>query len=297
VQNALRSYGEFGPELVKHLLSEEQLQKLTPNELISLIKDLLNIKPEIYFYGNLSADEFNKLLLKDYKVPKKFIEPATAKVFNRLQDVKDKVYFVHYDAKQARLFTYSDGTLFNVNDLPNINMYNQYFGGSMNAIVFQEMREKRSLAYTARSAYVPANELDKINYNFSFIATQNDKVIDAFEAFNELFNDMPQSEASFTLAKEGALQAIETNRIQKIAIFNAWRNAQRMGIDYDINRVLYEAYKTFTLKDVVNFNHNHVKDRQKVYMIAAKEGDMDFEGLQKKFGPVQKLTLEDIFGY
>ncbi|MCL2434515.1 MAG: insulinase family protein [Lentimicrobiaceae bacterium] len=297
VQNALRSYGEFGPDLAQYILSEEQLQKLTPNELISIIKDLLNIKPEVYFYGNLSTDEFNKLLLKNYQIPKKFTEPAPAQVFNRLPVTEDKVYFVHYDAKQARLFTYSDGTPFNVQYLPNINMYNQYFGGSMNAIVFQEMREKRGLAYTARSAYISANELNKINYNFSFIATQNDKVTDAFEAFNELFNDMPQSEAAFTLAKEGALQAIETNRIQKTAIFNAWRNAQRMGIDYDINKVLYESYKTFTLDDVVKFNHNHVKDRKKVYMIAAKEGDMNFEELQKKFGPVQKLTLENIFGY
>jgi predicted Zn-dependent peptidase len=230
-------------------------------------------------------------------MPKTFTKPAVAKIFNRVKVNNDLVYFVHYDAKQARLFTYSDGTLFNVNELPRINMYNQYFGGSMNAIVFQEMREKRSLAYTARSAYVSINELNRNNYNFSFIATQNDKVADAFEAFNELFNDMPQSEAAFILAKEGALQAIETNRIQKTGIFNAWRSAQRMGIDFDINKVLYEKYKTFSLDDVVKFNHEHIKDRKKVYMISAKESDINFEELQEKFGPVKKLTLEDIFGY
>ena len=87
-------------------------------------------------------------------------------------------------------------------ELPIITMYNQYFGGSMNAIVFQEMREKRSLAYTAQSRYVPANELNKDNYNFSYIATQNDKVIDAFTAFDELFNDMPQSQPAFDLVRE-----------------------------------------------------------------------------------------------
>jgi len=297
VQNALRSYGEFGPELKKHLLSEEQLLALTPNELIDIVKGLLNIKPEIYFYGNISANEFNKHLLKNYKMPKTFTEPATAKVFNRISVNEDKVYFVHYDAKQARLFTYSDGTPFNVKELPKISMYNQYFGGSMNAIVFQEMREKRALAYTARSSYIPANELNKNNYNFSFIATQNDKVTEAFEAFNELFNDMPQSEAAFTLAKDAALQAIETNRIQKTSIFNAWRNAQKMGIDYDINRVLYDAYKNFTLDDVVKFNNKYVKGKKKIYMISAKEEDMNFEELQQKFGTVKKLTLEDIFGY
>jgi len=297
VQNALRSYGEFGPALAKQILSEEQLQQLSPNELIGLVKDLLDEKPEIYFYGNLSANNFYKLLLKDYQVDRKFNKPGHACIFERVAVDEDQVLFVHYDAKQARLYTYSDGLQFNVDELPKINMYNQYFGGSMNAIVFQEMREKRSLAYTARSSYVSSNELYRNNFNMSFIATQNDKVVDAFEAFNELFNEMPQSEASFTLAKEGAKQAIETNRTQKTAIFNAWRNAQKMGIDYDINKVLYEAYEKFTLDDVVAFNNKYVKDKKKIYMIAAKEGDMNFEELESKFGKIKKLTLVDIFGY
>ena len=297
VQSALRSYGEFGPALSKHILSEEQLNKLTPEELIGLVKNLLNLKPEIYFYGNIAADQFNKLLLNDYTFPKKFTEPTKPIVFNRLPVTGDQVYFVHYDAKQARLYTYSDGIKFDINELPKINMYNQYFGGSMNAIVFQEMREKRSLAYTAQSRYISANELDKHNYNFSYIATQNDKVIDAFDAFNELFDEMPQSDAAFNLAKEGAMQAIETNRTQKTAIFNAWRAAQKMGIDYDMSKVLYEAYRNFTLDDVVKFNNQFVKGKKKVYMIAAKESDMNFKEIETKFGPIKKLTLEDIFGY
>jgi predicted Zn-dependent peptidase len=297
VQNALRGYGEFGEVLSKHILSEEQLQKIAPNQLVSMVKELLNEKPEIYFYGNIDADKFNNILQKNYKMPKRFNEPAPAMVIDRLPVTENQVYFVHYDAKQARLFTYSDGPKFDLKAIPQINMYNQYFGGSMNAIVFQEMREKRSLAYTAQSRYISANELDKINFNMSYIATQNDKVIDAFEAFNELFNEMPQSEAAFNLAKEGAMQAIETNRTQKTAIFNAWRTAQKMGIDYDFNKVLYESYRNFTLDDVVKFNNQYVKGKKKVYMIAAKESDMNFEELQEKFGTVKKLTLEDIFGY
>jgi len=51
------------------------------------------------------------------------------------------------------------------------------------------------------------------------------------------------------------------------------------------------------LNDVVVFNSYYVKDKKKVYMIAAKESDMNFEELQQKFGPVKKLTLFDIFGY
>jgi predicted Zn-dependent peptidase len=181
--------------------------------------------------------------------------------------------------------------------MPIINMYNQYFGGSMNAIVFQEMREKRSLAYTAQSRYSSANELDRYNYNFSYIATQNDKVIDAFTAFNELFNEMPQSQGAFDLAKEGALSSISTNRITKSAIFAFYRSTQKMGIDYDYRKPLYEKLKTFTMNDIVDFNQKYIKNQKKTYMILARPTDMKFDVLESKFGKVQKLTLEDIFGY
>ena len=32
-------------------------------------------------------------------------------------------------------------------------------------------------------------------------------------------------------------------------------------------------------------------------MILGKEADMDFKTLEKKYGKVQKLSLEDVFGY
>ena len=34
----------------------------------------------------------------------------------------------------------------NPNDAAKISLFNEYFGGGMNAIVFQEMREARALA-------------------------------------------------------------------------------------------------------------------------------------------------------
>jgi predicted Zn-dependent peptidase len=129
------------------------------------------------------------------------------------------VYFAHYDANQSYLQTISKGIGYNAEMVPQITMYNGYFGGGMNAIVFQELREKRGLAYTARSNYSAPSWPDENYINNSFIATQNDKVIDAFSAFNELFNEMPDlSESSFRLAQEQLISNIRTQRIR-----DAWR--------------------------------------------------------------------------
>lgn len=58
------------------------------------------------------------------------------------------VTFAQYDAKQVYYRQYScrEQDKFDVALDPLINIYNSYFAGGMNSIVFQEMREARGLA-------------------------------------------------------------------------------------------------------------------------------------------------------
>lgn len=63
---------------------------------------------------------------------------------------------------------------YNAAETPII-MCNEYFGGGMNSIVFQEMREARGLAYSANAFMMQPTRLTD-DYAFTtFIATQNDK--------------------------------------------------------------------------------------------------------------------------
>ena len=305
VLNALRSYGEYGPELVKYSLSEEKLKSLTGAELIELVQNLLKCTPTIMYYGPSTADEVKAMLLsKDshtgkpiYQMPKVFGSMGATVRFYRKPVTENVVYFAPYNAKQSRVVTSTREGLFDKSLYPVVSMYNQYFGGSMNAIVFQELREKRSLAYTATSAFVMPSKYDDYMYNYSFIGTQNDKVVDALDAFNELFDDMPLSQAAFDLAKEGAKTSIETNRITKGNILNTYFRNKKLGYDYDYRKDFYEAIDHCTLEDIANFNKQYIKGKPKTYMILSKESDMDFDLLEKKYGKVIKLTLEDIFGY
>ena len=168
----------------------------------------------------------------------------------------------------------------------------------MNAIVFQEMREKRSLAYSAQSYYATPSDKDGYFTNAAIIATQNDKLIDAMNAFNELFDQMPVAEANFNMAKEAEISAIRTARTTKMGIINSYLYYERMGFNPKKNhaKMLFEAYPNVTMQDVINFNHKYIKGQKKVYMCLGKEADMDFNALAK-FGKVKKLSLKDIFGY
>jgi predicted Zn-dependent peptidase len=297
VLNALVAFGEYGAEITKYSLSEEQLKQLKSSELIHLLSQLMTYQPEILYYGPESVINFKNALQKVYKTPKKFATPAPAKKFEMLPVNENTVLFAHYEATQSRLVTYSRSIKFDAKMLPVINMYNQYFGGGMNAIVFQEMREKRSLAYSASARYTTPPDQDEYMYNYSFIATQNDKIIDAFNAFNELFDQMPQSQNAFNLAKEGLKISIATNRITKNNILNTYIRNQRLGINYDYRKDLYEAANNLTLSDIDDFNQQYVKGKPKTYIILSNEKDVHFSEIEKLFGKVTKLSLKDIFGY
>lgn len=296
VMNCLRTYGEYGPELVQYQLNNEQIQNLNGDELLQIARQLLQYKPEILYYGPNDLKTVKKILSKYYKVPKKFAEPEPTKKFDRKETTKNIVYYAPYKAKQSRIISIMRAGLLDGKLIPTVNMYNQYFGGSMNAIVFQEMREKRSLAYSAQSSFVIPSDATEHMYNYAYIATQNDKIIDALTAFDSLFNDMPMSESAFKLAKEGAKQSIAANRITKMSVLNTYIRNRKMGFTHDYREDFYNNIDAFTLKDIQDFNHKYIQNKPKTYMILATEGDVNMNELQK-FGEVKKLTLEDIFGY
>ena len=288
------TYGEKSPS--KYMLSETELKALKAEQLVQKIKGLTQYSHDILYYGDLVPANLSALITKYHKMPTMFIPYSIPVKFVPAETNTEKVFFAQYDSKQSYLQTISKGGLYNEKLIPEVSLYNSYFGGSMNAIVFQELREKRSLAYTARSAYNTPSDIDKFYTNTGFIATQNDKVIDALNAYNDLFNNMPESENAFTLSKDAIISKINTERITKMSVIWNYLNAQKFGQTYDIRKDIYTKTATMTLNDVKAFNANYIKNKTKTYVVLGRESEIKFDELGK-FGNIKKLTQEDIFGY
>lgn len=298
VFGALVSYATYGAHNpAKYTLTDEEIDALTPEQMINAIRILWSELHQVVFYGPQSVNELASLLKKHHKTPKKLNKIERVKLFEPMETLENKVFFSHYDANQSYLQTITKGKNFDITMLPDVSMYNMYFGGGMNAIVFQEMREKRGLAYTARSSYSAPDWPDQNYINNSFIATQNDKVIDAFTAFNELFNEMPMSETSFNLAKDQLISNIRTQRIRNISIIWNYLAATKMGHKQDPRIQLFETIPTLTLEDVSAFNKKYIKDQKKTYIILGNENLIDFQKLENLFGPVTKISRNELFNY
>ncbi len=252
---------------------------------------------EIIYYGATPEKQLLADLNKNHYIAKKPKPAPEQNAFPMLQPEETIIFVAPYDAKQLYMSLYSNrGEKYDPAIEVLRNVYNEYFGGGMNAIVFQEMRESRSLAYSAWANMIAPGNLRRPYTYRAQIATQNDKMMDATNAFDEIINDMPVSPAAFELAKKGIESRIRTERIIKDNIAWSFINARDLGLDTDRRIAVFEALPSITLDDVVKFQQDNVKDRTYYFCVLGDTNDIDLEALSK-LGKVVMLTTEDIFGY
>jgi predicted Zn-dependent peptidase len=295
--NMLSTYAIWGPKSSStNILSAAELKALKPEALTARIKDLLSFQHYIMYYGPKTLEQITAVLAENHKAPETLKALPAPVSYQQAETNDNKVFFTHYNAKQIYMGMYSKGKPFQHAVEPIRRMYNEYFGGSMNAIVFQEMREARGLAYSASAGYRSVN---KPEYNYSiytFIATQNDKMTDAVEAFKDIINNMPESENAFNLAKEALITSIRTERILRSDILWNYVDAKKFGYTQDARKAIFEQVPNFSLADIKTFQEQYIKDHTYNYYILGDKHDLDFNAM-KKFGTVKELSLEEIFGY
>jgi predicted Zn-dependent peptidase len=225
--------------------------------------------------------------LKDIPEPKTFAEDVP---------VKDRVYVVNFDSPQVNFYAFSFGNKFQLEIEPVADLYNEYFGGSMNSIVFQELREARALAYSASSFYSTPSDLKRLAINYCVISCGTDKLKQAVDAFDELLLNMPENEASFNIAKESAITSIRTNRIapeRLIWYYLAWK---KLGLDRDPRKESFEKIQTLTFADIKKFQQEYVSNKPRTFVVLGNTKEMDMKFL-KKVGKVKVLKLEEVFGF
>ena len=294
--SALRRYIEFGPEYIKSTtLPNDAVAALTSDGLLSDIKDVYALGRELLYYGPMTESEFRDTF-KGLMLAKAG-EALPEKHAECLETPSSSVVMAQYDAKQIYYLQYSNrGEVYDADAAPAVAMYNEYFGGGMNTIVFQEMREARGLAYSAWARlYEPEFIGDAYLYQ-AFIATQNDKMRTAVEAFDDIINDMPESEAAFNVAKDAIISRLRTQRTTGMDVLGLYMSCRSMGLSEPDSRKIYEAIPGITMADIKATQEKWVKDRAYTYAILGDIKDLDTKYLAT-LGPVKTVSLEEIFGY
>ena len=294
----LYRYGVYGEHnQYRDDMTAQQLRDADPQQLLGLLKGLNSMEHSVLYYGPMNEKELNAVLTKEHKTAKKLLPVPEGKPYEMTLTPKTEILLAPFDAKNIYMRMYhNEGRPFNVSEAGTIGVFNEYYGGGMNGIVFQELREARGLAYNAFALYQRPEKKEQTESFFTHIISQNDKMMDCVRQFHEILDNMPQSEAAFNIAKEGVMKQLASQRTTKFGVINAYLTAKRRGLDYDLNQKIYEQLPGLKLADIVNFEKQNMANKTYRYMILGDEKELDMKELEK-IGPVKRLTLEDIFGY
>lgn len=209
---------------------------------------------------------------------------------------KTQIFFLpNSNVQQATIYFYFEGVPYDTKMNALIGAFDQYFGGGFSGLVLDEIRTKRSMAYTASGYYSYGVRPGKNTCFMGYIGTQSDKVCDAVETFMNLVDSMPQFPERMENIKTMLLQEAQTEKPSfrtKASTQDYWRE---MGYTEDPNRQLVAALQNMTWEDLYAFYQQYIQGQPVSIIIMGDPKKIDQKRLQARFGKIQKVSKSKLF--
>jgi len=293
IMTALTNYTKLGKgSRFLDFLSKDELQNAKVEEFTDRIRNIFKFQYQIFFYGKdfekfkQEIESFIETQSRSIPDAKKYPEPETV----------GNVYFTNYDMVQMEMSKIGKGHHVNTENFGKINVFNEYFGRGLSSIVFQEIRESKSLAYSAYVSYSPSAEVGHPDYISTYVGTQPDKLQIAVDTMTELMDELPEVTTQFENAKNAALKQIASTRITRTNIFFNTLRLQKLGITHDFRKDIYSQIESLKFDEIKQFYQTEIKPIQFNTAIIGKKENLNLEAVEQ-MGSFKELDLEEIFGY
>lgn len=295
LSNALAHYHRYGSKS-RYLKrpSDSDLHASTVASLTQLLLEAFDVTRTILYYGPRSVDDITKAIRNGF-LGKEPIRDAPAFIPDRsLSPDTNQIFFLQKEMAQAQVrLEFAAGT-YDENKAPFGQLYNEYFGGGMAGLVFQELREARALAYSAWAHFfTPARPQDE-NILVGAIGCQADKTIEAVHAFIGLLDQMPINQTRWESAHAAILSAYRTNPISSRSIPGFVYDFKALELEQDPRPTRYKNLQNAELDNLRGFYKNEIQPKSILLSIVGDSAKIDLEEL-KKIGPLTQVQPKKLF--
>ena len=276
-------------------LTDKEIYELQISELTGDINRASNYEAEIFYCGTMPFDNAYDVLSKNLPLVANE-KPSTSPQDKPMVSVTENtIYFLpNTDAEQAQIYFYLPMAKYDKKDDAIRDAFNQYFSGGFNGLVMTEIREKRSMAYSA-GAYIGTPALPgNPTYLFGNIGTQNDKANDALDVFMGLVTDMPKNADRIDNIKSYIRQEMLTTHPSFRDKAENMRELQRIGYNADPAKENLPKVDALTFDDIVKFYEENIKGKPYCIGVMGNPKDIDLKKLEK-YGKVVKLNERKLF--
>ena len=303
---ALNNFVAYGPDvqnnplLFANSIGEKELRSITAKQAVELAQRCFRI-PRLYAYaGPEKADKLKEILEKRMTLSQGVLDwpDKIKRKFKQLPTDKPRIFLLPYDSAQflVGIRTRADKFSPDPEKMAKITLFNQYFGGGgLDTVVFQEIRESRSLAYSSYAVYSNAMNKDRYDLIFGFIGTQPDKFFEATDQMLKLFRTMPLHPGKIGQARTKLLKDLSASKSYGNLV-GVWFQSEKTGIKRDLKPEIFAALSKLTPEQIADFAARELASRPYEIFAVGPVEKLDRKKLEK-YGEIRQLTPEQVFGY
>lgn len=291
----LYNYGLFGNESqFKTRLPIKKLKNLNPDILQLTLNELLaNGFSSLHYVGQKEEKELVDEVLGIPLFRKNTVDRYT---FSEAQNLSETTFYLVDDKKAIQSYVYYvvNGEPLNYEDDYKKEAFNSYYTNGLSGLLFQEVREFRSLAYATGGNYIdPIYEPGKKGRLVLFTGSQADKTIEAVNVVYGLLTNMPTYETRLEAIREGLVLTSSSGKPAFRDISRTAETFMKTGYTTDPNELNFTQYPTLEFGDIVSFYENNIKGKPAIITIYGDTSQFDVDQL-KTLGKVVELKMEDI---
>jgi predicted Zn-dependent peptidase len=296
ISNALAHFHRYGMRSrYIERPSDKDLNATNVETLRVMLKSILQAEKTVLYYGPKSPDEVIHSISQGFiGISNEIINPKPFDVLRSLKAKQNQIYFFDKEMAQAQVrLEFSVGT-YDENKMPASQLFNEYFGGGMAGLVFQELREARALAYSAWAHFFTPSLPEEENLLVGSIGCQADKTIEAVVAFMDLLENMPINQTRWQSAHSSLLSSYRTNPIPYRSTPGFVYDVMALGLSGDPRRDRFKIVEGADIKTLEEFYNNSIKPKAKLLSIVGDSNKIDLKELEK-IGTISLIKEEQLF--
>ena len=286
-------YQQNSPELRK--LDRRDIGKLKDQDFLDLFKKIQQNKAQISYVGTLPMDQVKTQIqahslthaAQDRKLELFPMHTADQPKVYLMNDKETRQSIIRWFVITPELKTERERMI--------AQLLNDYIGGSMSSLLFQEIREFRSLAYRANSSMnmAPLRADEKRAQFTAILSTQTDKTQEALDVLLSILKNPEFNQKRFERAKLERINNIASAYPSFRDMPEVVAEARHNGYSQDPAKRAFELVNGISLEDIKQFYQEKIASQTRTICIYSNQKNLDIKQLEK-LGEVRILKPDEV---
>lgn len=287
-------YGENSPSIDR--LTWDELLALDINQLTGEFIKATKYEALVHYYGSSTADEAKTKLLNNLAFAAGRLPASDYYVREISKPEENTIYVVNKPGtRQSNIYLMLPVTeQYNIGMAEETTAFSKYFGEGLDNIFFSEIREFRSMAYTASASVATPSVAGHPAYMVGYIGTQGDKTNDAVEVAYSLVREMPLKERKAMGVRNNLLYGSSLQQPTDRYVSYYIENYERQGYSEDPVKIHQAEFEKANIDYINEYYTKNIQSKPVSMIIVGDRKKVD-KKLIETIGSYQNLSTDKLF--